>query len=164
MFVLQHEIVHTSSTTVSRGRGRGSRGRGRGRGRGSRTVADRDSVTAHHEKFEVDSDSPRSSNEKPKQNHHERITNGSDAVVDSKENIAVVRNFDLNVDLNENGDSAVEPEPTSSSTPKPILELKQDEYPGWSLADVERMAIDPVQIANLNSRMDEEEEDYDEEG
>ncbi|KAM7522951.1 hypothetical protein LguiA_012853 [Lonicera macranthoides] len=159
-----HEIVHTSSTSVSRGRGRGSRGRGRGRGRGGRTGADRDSATAHHEKFEVDSDSPHSSNEKPKQNHHERITNGSNAVVDSKENIAAVRNFDLNVDLNENEDSAVEPEPTSSSTPKPILELKQDEYPGWSLADVERMAIDPIQIANLNSRMDEEEEDYDEEG
>uniref|UniRef100_A0A6M2FC23 Transcription factor CBF/NF-Y/archaeal histone domain-containing protein n=1 Tax=Populus davidiana TaxID=266767 RepID=A0A6M2FC23_9ROSI len=52
--------------------------------------------------------------------------------------------------------------PASSST-KPTPELKHEEVPGWSLEDIEKMDINPVQLANLNTRIDEEEEDYDEE-
>lgn len=75
------------------------------------------------------------------------------------------QNFDLNMDLNESTDTtAVTAGVTSSTTPaKPSAETKQEEYPGWSLAEMEQMAIDPVQLANMNQG-DEEEEDYDEEG
>jgi hypothetical protein len=52
--------------------------------------------------------------------------------------------------------------PASYST-KPTPELKHEEVPGWSLEDIEKMDINPVQLANLNTRIDEEEEDYDEE-
>ncbi|EXB97276.1 hypothetical protein L484_024137 [Morus notabilis] len=52
--------------------------------------------------------------------------------------------------------------------PLPLLvhlhRMKHEEYPGWSLADVDNMAIDPLQLANLNRRLDEDDEDYDEEG
>jgi hypothetical protein len=100
---------------------------------------------------------------------------------DLKDNIPAGRNlrtpvhdFDLNLDLDENGEtktvlasvpasSSTKPDtvvPASSST-KPIPELKHEEVPGWSLADIEGMDIDPIQLANLNTRIDEE--DYDEE-
>ncbi|KAH6791676.1 hypothetical protein C2S52_002153 [Perilla frutescens var. hirtella] len=73
--------------------------------------------------------------------------------------------FDLNVQLNENGDSA----PTldgalSNSSEKPSPGAIHEDIPGWSLDNVEKLAIDPVQLANLNGGTDEEDEDYDEEG
>lgn len=49
------------------------------------------------------------------------------------------------------------------SSAETATEAKHEEYPGWSLSEMDRMAIDPVQLAQLNSRIDEE-EDYDEEG
>ena len=52
--------------------------------------------------------------------------------------------------------------PTSSSL-NPTAELKHEEYPGWSLDEMDKMAIDPIQLANLNRTIDEDEEDYDEE-
>jgi hypothetical protein len=75
-----------------------------------------------------------------------------------------VRNFDLNMDPDEDMDliSTPTPIPTGSSS-KSISEEKVDEYPGWSLSDMEKMAIDPIQLANLNKRIDEDMEDYDEE-
>lgn len=88
---------------------------------------------------------------------------------DLKDNIPAGRNlrtpvhdFDLNLDLDENGETktVLASVPASSST-KPIPELKHEEVPGWSLADIEGMDIDPIQLANLNTRIDEE--DYDEE-
>ena len=94
-----------------------------------------------------------------------------------KENIAgdkkaeaPVRNFDLNVDLTENGDSTtlLATAPGPASTPaglsvKTIPKMKHEERPGWSFADVEEMVIDPVQFANLNRRIDEDDEDYNKE-
>ena len=75
-----------------------------------------------------------------------------------------VRNFDLNLDPDENMDSLDTPTsvPTSSSA-KSVSEEKHEEYPGWSLSEMEKMIIDPIQLANLNGRIDEDEEDYDEE-
>lgn len=93
----------------------------------------------------------------------ERLNNGSEpeklkenSLVEKSAEVAV-RNFDLNVDLNENYDS-------SAPTMKPAPEMKHEEYPGWSISDMEKMAIDPIQLATLNQRIDDEEEDYDEEG
>lgn len=86
---------------------------------------------------------------------------------------AAIRNFDLNLDLDENGDT-----PTAAATATDTIkatatatatssetnhEMKHDEYPGWSLSDMDKMAIDPIQFALLNRRLDEEEEDYDNE-
>lgn len=74
------------------------------------------------------------------------------------------RNFDLNVDLNENGNSTpVLAGGTSNSRTNAALEMKHEEIPGWSLDDVEGMTIDPIQLANIHRRIDEEEEDYDDE-
>lgn len=76
----------------------------------------------------------------------------------------VSRNFDLNHGLEDGVDKTAttvrEPPSTSSAGPS---DAKGEEYPGWSLSEMDRMAIDPLQIAHLNSRLDEEEEDYDEE-
>lgn len=41
-------------------------------------------------------------------------------------------------------------------------DAKSEEYP--TLSEIDRMAIDPVHLAQLGSRLDDEEEDYDEEG
>ncbi|GAV68374.1 CBFD_NFYB_HMF domain-containing protein [Cephalotus follicularis] len=155
------EAGHTSSS----GRGRG-RGRGRGCGRGNRAI-ERDTA-AQYEKLEDDPDISRHS-----ETHSqilEMVENGEETE-ESKGNItaaknveALVRNFDLNVDPDENRDSinVTAATPPSLST-KPALEMKDEEYPGWSLSDIEKMAIDPIQLANLNRRIDEDEEDYDEE-
>ncbi|KAK3205362.1 hypothetical protein Dsin_019408 [Dipteronia sinensis] len=58
--------------------------------------------------------------------------------VETKDGTSVpIRNFDLNVDLEENGDSMTIPVPDP--------------------------APDPIQLAHLSRRMDKEEEDYDNE-
>lgn len=128
---MQHEVKHT-------GGGRGRRGRGRGRG-GGRTG------NSQSLKFEdnVEDVSPESSrspssengnlfhNEKPEcfQEHNSHSTNSG----------LKVRNFDLNVGLDENGDSE---------------ERRLEGSRGWALNE---MKIDPYQQASSAS------EDYDEE-
>ncbi|GJZ95583.1 hypothetical protein Tco_0667917 [Tanacetum coccineum] len=74
-----------------------------------------------------------------------------------------VRNFDLNPDLDENGNTppVLAPVTPAGLSSNPTFEMIAEEYPGWSLADVEKMAIDPRKLDNLNSRVDED--DYDEE-
>lgn len=74
-----------------------------------------------------------------------------------------VQNFDLNLDLDENGNTPPVSAPVTPAglASKRTFEMITEEYPGWSLADVEKMAIDPIKLANLNSRVDED--DYDEE-
>lgn len=89
----------------------------------------------------------------------------------SKENIAVheesrqsFRNIDLNCNLDENEDKNNTSIATQASLPAPAAtEIQHEEIPGWSLSDVDKMAIDTIQLANLGSRLEEEEEDYDEE-
>lgn len=102
------------------------------------------------------------------------IDNGLEPKELSKENISVhdestrsFRNIDLNANIQENEDR----ENTSTATPQAslpepaaITDMQHEEIPGWSLADVDKMAIDTLQLAaNLGNRLDEEEEDYDEE-
>jgi len=82
----------------------------------------------------------------------------------SKPTQVSIRNFDLNMDPDENMDLLASPTPVpTSSSAKSMSEEKHDEYPGWSLSDMEQMTIDPIQLANINGRIDEDEEDYDEE-
>lgn len=68
------------------------------------------------------------------------------------------RNFDLNAGVDANSEKTA-PVPTTAPPPP---DVKGEEFPG--LSEMDRMAIDPVHLAPLSSRLDEEEEDYDEEG
>ncbi|KAJ7960479.1 Dr1-associated corepressor like [Quillaja saponaria] len=132
-----------------------------------RTVAKRRKV--------VDDDGNNSDGESKRSNTQEAGHNGSSGrgrgrgrESEMKESVpgsteVPVRNFDLNVDLDENGNSPTLSSVVPSSSPaKPVLELRHEDYPGWSLSDMEKMAIDPIQLANLHGRIDEDEEDYDE--
>ncbi|KAL7152003.1 hypothetical protein ABFS83_04G068500 [Erythranthe nasuta] len=165
--------IETHSTTTngrgrgggrSRGRG-GGRGRGRGRGRGSRT-SEGESVI-HHAKYEDDVDSPHRNDE----NQKEAVAAGDadSRTASGSEEDKPVRDFDLNVDLNENGCPTLaladaRAELPKKKTKKPVAtEVKHEDIPGWSIDDMKRMGIDPIQFANSNGWMDEEDEDYDEE-
>uniref|UniRef100_A0A3Q7J0X7 Protein kinase domain-containing protein n=1 Tax=Solanum lycopersicum TaxID=4081 RepID=A0A3Q7J0X7_SOLLC len=84
--------------------------------------------------------------ENQKQNDERMVDYVAESAVDSKnisaakcspEVVAPARNFDLNIDLNE----------SVESTPMPS---EHEEIPGWSLSEMEKMAIDPIQLANLN--------------
>lgn len=74
------------------------------------------------------------------------------------------RNFDLNAGVDEGSDkmASTATAVVASTTSTGPSDAKGEEYPG--IAEVDRMAIDPVHLAQLGSRLDEEEEDYDEEG
>ncbi|CAI0421054.1 unnamed protein product [Linum tenue] len=87
------------------------------------------------------------------------------------------RNFDLNAEVKDNNEdtkaaaaaalpasSAIGPVPAGQSSSTAPETTTHEEYPGWSLSEVDKMAIDPLQLAQMSTRMDEEEEDYDEEG
>lgn len=80
----------------------------------------------------------------------------------ANENAAPVRNFDLNVDVNENAPAPVGPTVLTGPLPSEMIEDTQYEYPGWSVDDM-KMAVDPVQFALTHQKVDEEEEDYDNE-
>ena len=111
------------------------------------------------------------------------MDNGSEAKELSKENIATAdganpaaRSFDLNANVDDNEDTkataaaataaaaAAAAAAAPASSAGPTTETRHEEYPGWSLSDVDKMAIDPLQLAHLSKRLDEEDEDYDEEG
>ncbi|KAM0052070.1 putative DNA-directed DNA polymerase transcription factor Hap3/NF-YB family [Helianthus debilis subsp. tardiflorus] len=87
------------------------------------------------------------------------------------EDIVPSRDFDLNAGLDENidkvsaaaSDGAAPPQqpPQPAAVAEPS-EVANNEYPGWSVSEIDRMAIDP-HLAHANSRLDEEDEDYDEE-
>ena len=132
-------------------------------------------TAAQHGKFEDDPDIGHHNDEHcPKLDKDYEPKDSKDNIPAGRNLQAPVRDFDLNAGLDENGEtkpvlasvpvsSSTKPDtvvPASSST-KPIPELKHEEVPGWSLADIEGMDIDPIQLANLNTRVDEE--DYDEE-
>jgi len=104
------------------------------------------------------------------------IDDGSEPKELSKEeNIAAheestqsLRNIDLNANLHENEDknNTSTDIPTQAPLPEPAAttDMQHEEIPGWSLSDVDKMAIDTLQLAaNLGNRLDEDEEDYDEE-
>ncbi|XP_040993573.1 dr1-associated corepressor-like [Juglans microcarpa x Juglans regia] len=147
--------------SISSGRGRG-RVRGRGCGRGSRTVEQE--VTAHSGKFEDDSEISKHNQGLERLNNGVETEDSKEQILASKGEEAPIRNFDLNVVLDENGDLETVAAGSGSSCAEPVPETKHDEYHGWSLPDMEKMAIDPIQLANFSRRIDEDEEDYDEEG
>ncbi|PWA93642.1 Histone-fold [Artemisia annua] len=59
-----------------------------------------------------------------------------------------VRNFDLNLDLDVNGNTPPVSAPVTPAglASKVTFEMIAKEYPGWSLADVEKMATDPIKL------------------
>jgi hypothetical protein len=112
------------------------------------------------------------------------MDNGSESKESVKENNRVSdatnqpeRNFDLNAEVNDSEDAKAAAAPAAaattttttttsapSSSVEPAAETNHEEYPGWSLSEMDKMVIDPLQLAQLSKRLDEEEEDYDEEG
>lgn len=157
--------VQTEAGHCISGRGKG-RGRGRGRGRSSRHL-EKDTAI-HYNNFEDDLEIP---NHPDDDLHKTEPDNGVAEARVENDNTLVdkalepsVRNFDLNVNLDEDGDSTSVPVVASTGSPvKPPTDSKHDEYPGWSVAEMEKMAIDPIQLANMNETIDDE-EDYDEDG
>ncbi|KAL0437145.1 UNVERIFIED_CONTAM: Dr1-associated corepressor [Sesamum radiatum] len=153
------EIGHTSNSGRSRGRGRV-----RSRGRGSRVVQ-RESVV-QYEKFEDEPGISNQNGENQKGRPSNNVVGAADSrITGGKDADKSVINIDLNVDLNESEESTLTlADISSDSSIKTTRDLKHEDIPGWSIEDVERMAIGPVQLANLNRSIDDEEEDYDEEG
>nr|XP_043634207.1 dr1-associated corepressor-like [Erigeron canadensis] len=156
----QPQTVHINE---SGGRGRG-RGTGRGRGRPRKVDKEAAMMAAFtSEKNELDPVVSRD---------NDNIIMQENLGLDYKETHLAVdpapaRNFDLNLDLDENGDTppiSLAPVTPGGSSTKPNFEMKPEEYPGWSMADMEKMAIGSIRLGHLNSTVvDEEEEDYDEE-
>ncbi|GMI81622.1 hypothetical protein like AT5G19490 [Hibiscus trionum] len=154
-----HETFHVTSS----GRGRG-RGRGRGHGRGSRTAGRE--TAADCGKFEDDPDIAYSEEEHILSFDRHRPADVVEPDGLKKPNPvgknieAPARNFDLNADLDENGDSITS---VAAASPRTYdITGNKEEYPGWSLSEIEKMAIDPIEIANSTRGIDDE--DYDEEG
>lgn len=141
---MQQQTIHTN------GSGRGGR-----RGRGRPRKADREAAFTSEWDLKF-----------PQGNDDNNVSKENLKDVDSKENHIAntvnptpVRNFDLNLDLDENGDTT--PMLAGGASAKPNHKLKPEEYPGWSVADVEKLAIYPIKLANFNRTVDEEYEDYD---
>lgn len=92
------------------------------------------------------------------------VTESSKEIIKTSDGSNDLQTFDLNSgtdDGAEKNDATATVPLISSAAP---ADTKGEEYPGWSLSEMDGMAIDPLQIAQLNSRLDDEEEDYDEEG
>lgn len=68
-------------------------------------------------------------------------------------NSGLGRGFDLNT---QSLDMEIKPSVSTASG-----ETKREEYPGWSISDMSN--IDPMQLASMGKRLDEDDEDYDEE-
>lgn len=132
-----------------------SRGRGRGRRRGRMRVShgtERD--VSRHFKCE---DSPKTHCRR----HGEAEQDESELNrTEPKENGArlPVRDFDLNLDLDENGFATtthVSSSPAAASTTT-VCEMKHDEHDAW----LPQSCIEPLRLAEMDEGI-EEEEDYD---
>ncbi|CAH8356717.1 unnamed protein product [Eruca vesicaria subsp. sativa] len=151
--------------------GRGSRGRGRGRGRGGRAAkaAERENLNREMELETAMTEQPppqdstqmHVSVSPPRENEKKDVDGGTAASnEDNKQQLQSPKegmDFDLNaesLDLNETKLTPVAAADTATAT-------ASEEYPGWPM---ELGKIDPTQLANLGKRIDEDEEDYDEEG
>ncbi|GLT58725.1 hypothetical protein SLA2020_315950 [Shorea laevis] len=161
VFLWQDATSNNKRSRNERGRGRV---RGHGQGRGRRTV-ERETVP-QHEKFEDESNIS-----------YQQETNGLDRhrldnereLDESKESVQAnnslqtpVRNFDLNVGLDENGYSIIPVAAPPCPIKKIIPEFKHEECPGWPFSEIDKMGIDPTQLANFSRRTDDDEEDCDE--
>jgi Dr1-associated corepressor len=138
----------TNASTTGRSRGR-PRGSGRGRRSGA-CGAERDA--SHYE------DDPGASPAHPDEVGPATVLSDS-----PKEIAAPVGNFDLNMDFSENAPALVGPAGPTGPPPSEMIQETQDEYPAWSVDDMKKMAVDPVQFALTHQKVDEEEEDYDNE-
>ncbi|XP_065867413.1 uncharacterized protein [Euphorbia lathyris] len=184
-----HDTSHPGGS--NRGRGRGRRGRARGSRTVERETSYRETEfepSTTQPQCTVSNTNPAIAEENGLES---KESLKESTVVNDTANVPE-RNFDLNAAVNENEDAkaaaaaaaaAATPAPTpapapaaaevttsvpavadSSSAAAPTTEANHEEYPGWSLSEMDKMAIDPLQLAQLGTRMDEEEEDYDEEG
>jgi len=99
------------------------------------------------------------------------VDSGSESKdIPKEENVAIpvvstdsLRNIDLNAITNENDDKKASVAADTSLPEPPSTEGKHEEILGWPLPDVDKMAIDSTQLAQLGRPLEEEEEDYDEE-
>lgn len=134
--LLQHEVKHTGS-------GRGKRGRGRGRGCGR-------TGSGLSLKFEEDIEdgSLECSRSPSLENGNLSLDDTYWKKVVSHNNHSNIRNFDLNVGLDENGDTAT------------WLERRLEGSLDWPLLGMNEMKIDPDQQQQASAN---DEEDYDEE-
>lgn len=158
---MQPELGHSGSRVRVRGRGRGRRRR-----QGSRK-ADKETIAT---KFE----DTRSDDSEEDLVEPEEV---KETVSLGKKSEVFVRNFDLNMDLDENGElpaittampvdspANMMTELKHESSPANMTtEFKNEEIPEWSFSYVENVDIDPMQLVNLHRRLDEDDEDYDEE-
>ncbi|XP_071706632.1 uncharacterized protein [Rutidosis leptorrhynchoides] len=135
-------------------------GTGGKRGRGRPRKADREAAFTSEWDFKfLQCSDDNNNNNMPKLN--EKDVNSKENHIANSVDPTPVRNFDLNLDLDENGDTP--PVVMNGSSADPTYELKPEEYPGWSVADVEKMGSCPNKLSNLNMTVDEEYDDYDEE-
>ncbi|KAI3719646.1 hypothetical protein L6452_20548 [Arctium lappa] len=184
---LKRNRMNEAKQTSSNGRGRGrGRPRGRGRGRGS---AEREPPQIEVEPESRISFIHQSS--KQGLNLQMETDNNLESSKSMKGELAVGdgatttggRDFDLNAGLDENTEKVSAPvdagaalQPPTPPPPQPVpgtgtgcsssadpVELKQEDYLGLSLSEMDRMAIDTHNLAQINSRLEEEDEDYDEE-
>jgi hypothetical protein len=144
---------NASSSTGASGTGRG-RGRPRGSGRGRRGGARGAERDASHSYEDDPGISPT----------HPDEAGPATVLSDSPKEIAApVHNFDLNVDFSENVPAPVGPTAPTGPPPLEMIQETQDVYLGWSVDDMKKMVVDPVQFALARQKVDEEEEDYDNE-
>lgn len=122
------------------------------------------------ERLDYDSDISNQSGKNQNENLESSCSVVADTTADSRTTGAkdadkAVFTFDLNVELDENGESIPLNDGTpSDSSEKPSPGTRHEDIPGWSLDNMEMLAFDVIQLTSLNKRMDEEDEDYDEEG
>ncbi|XP_075507398.1 uncharacterized protein LOC142544221 isoform X1 [Primulina tabacum] len=151
----QHESCHPSNS----GRGRG-KGRGRGRGRPSKAT---EKDTSQHEVESVSTTTQTIKVILSPRLPVENISDSKESPADKAKVVDIVhsqpdKNLDLNAGVDEFSEKSA---PTAdAATVFGPSDWKSEEYPG--LSETDRMAIDPVHLAQLSSRLDEDEEDYDE--
>ncbi|AAG51032.1 unknown protein; 69004-67516 [Arabidopsis thaliana] len=153
--------------------GRGGRGRGRGRGRGGRAAkaAEREGLNREMEVEAANSGQPppednvkmHASESSPQEDEKKGIDGTAASNEDTKQHLQSPKegiDFDLNaesLDLNE-----TKLAPATGTTTTTTAATDSEEYSGWPMMDISKM--DPAQLASLGKRIDEDEEDYDEEG
>ncbi|GAA0139862.1 DNA-binding transcription factor [Lithospermum erythrorhizon] len=149
------EMCHGTSNVRGRGRGRP-----RGRGRGLR-LAEREPL--RHD-LEVEPCTSEQSNKqifspgRPAENISESPIENLNMVDGMDPSVGT---FDLNTGIDDTINKTTMPAAASAVTAVKA-DAKADECP--ELSEVDRMVIDPLQVAQMNSQLDEDDEDYDEDG
>ncbi|XP_010499035.1 PREDICTED: dr1-associated corepressor-like [Camelina sativa] len=162
----EYKKSKTQETGNAKPSGRGGRGRGRGRGRGGR-AAEREGLNREMELETVTAgqpppdDSMHPSESSPQENEKKDVDVSAASNEDTKQHLQSPKegiHFDLNsesLDLNE---TRLAPATGTTSS----VATAPEEYSGWPMMDIGK--LDPAQLASLGKRIDEDEEDYDEEG